>query len=84
MQAFTVLVAMEALLLSLRSLYFCMAWEHLGALLRMVLIVIRVSLSFLLAIAEYDHCSSIVYYGRQRCPMQAAFLLFMSMHGHML
>ncbi len=38
-----ILVAMEVLLLCLRMLYFCMAYEHFGALLRMVLIVIKVS-----------------------------------------
>jgi hypothetical protein len=37
-----VLVALEVLLLCLRMLYFCMAYEHFGALLRMVLIVIKV------------------------------------------
>jgi len=41
-QAFVVLVALEVLLLCLRMLYFCMAYEHFGALLRMVLIVIKV------------------------------------------
>ncbi|KAI8473405.1 MAG: Ion transport protein-domain-containing protein [Monoraphidium minutum] len=40
-QAFVVLVALEVLLLCLRMLYFCMAYEHFGALLRMVLIVIK-------------------------------------------
>lgn len=41
-QAFVVLAALEVLLLCLRALYFCMAYEHFGALLRMVLIVIKV------------------------------------------
>lgn len=40
-QVFVTLVAMEVLLLSLRLLYFCMAYEHFGALVRMVMIVIR-------------------------------------------
>lgn len=35
-------MALEVLLLCLRMLYFCMAYEHFGALLRMVLIVIKV------------------------------------------
>lgn len=37
-------MALELLLLCLRALYFCMAAEKVGALLRMVLIVIKVSL----------------------------------------
>jgi hypothetical protein len=41
-QLFVILVAVEVLLLCLRSLYFCMAFEQIGALLRMVLIVIKV------------------------------------------
>ena len=41
-QAFVVLAALEVLLLCLRALYFCMAYEHFGALLRMVLLVIKV------------------------------------------
>lgn len=36
-----VLVALEVLLLCLRMLYFGMAYEHLSALLRMVLTVIK-------------------------------------------
>lgn len=43
LQLFIILVALELLLLCLRALYFCMAAEKVGALLRMVLIVIRVS-----------------------------------------
>lgn len=43
-QLFVVLVALEVLLLCLRSLYFFMAVEQVGALLRMVLIVIKVCL----------------------------------------
>ena len=35
-------MALEFLLLCLRMLYFCMAIEQIGALLRMVLIVIKV------------------------------------------
>ena len=42
-QLFIILVALEVLLLCLRALYSCMAAEKVGALLRMVLIVIRVS-----------------------------------------
>lgn len=42
LQVFVILVALEVLLLCLRMLYFCMAYEHFGALLRMVLIVIKV------------------------------------------
>lgn len=41
-QLFIILVALELLLLCLRALYFCMAAEKVGALLRMVLIVIKV------------------------------------------
>lgn len=43
-QAFVVLTALEVLLLCLRALYFAMAYEHFGALLRMVLIVVKVRL----------------------------------------
>lgn len=46
LQLFIILVALELLLLCLRSLYFCMAVEKVGALLRMVLIVIKVSGTF--------------------------------------
>ena len=42
LQLFIILVALELLLLCLRALYFCMAAEKVGALLRMVLIVIKV------------------------------------------
>jgi hypothetical protein len=45
LQLFIILMALELLLLCLRSLYFCMAVEKVGALLRMVLIVIKVSRS---------------------------------------
>lgn len=38
---FVVLVALHVLLLSFRMLYFCMAYEHFGAMVRMVMIVIR-------------------------------------------
>lgn len=43
-QVFVVLIAIEVLLLFLRMLYFFMANEHFGALLRMVLVVVKVSL----------------------------------------
>lgn len=43
-QTFVILVALEVLLLCLRSLYFCMALDQIGALLRMVLIVIKVNI----------------------------------------
>jgi hypothetical protein len=42
-QLFIILVALELLLLCMRMLYFCMAAEKVGALVRMVLIVIKVS-----------------------------------------
>lgn len=45
-QLFIILVALELLLLFLRALYFCMAGEKVGALLRMVLLVIKVGGSF--------------------------------------
>jgi hypothetical protein len=41
-QVYVILMALEFLLLCLRMLYFCMAIEQIGALLRMVLIVIKV------------------------------------------
>lgn len=44
LQLFIILVALELLLLCLRALYFCMAAERVGALLRMVLIVIKVGI----------------------------------------
>lgn len=41
-QLFIILVALQLLLLCMRMLYFCMAAERVGALVRMVLIVIKV------------------------------------------
>lgn len=43
-QLFIILVALQLLLLCMRMLYFCMAAERVGALVRMVLIVIKVGL----------------------------------------
>jgi hypothetical protein len=39
---YVILMALEFLLLCLRMLYFCMALDQIGALLRMVMMVIKV------------------------------------------